>query len=100
MKNEHTRRRERAEAAHLRAISPAKFWREFGIQRAITALATQKLFEVREIALGETQRMVTCATAGEAIVLAKQWRDEWGSRTVALSPDGEVIAEHAAGEPR
>lgn len=57
-------------------------------------------FEVREIALGETQRMATCATAGEAIILAKLWRDEWGSRTVVLDPEGNVIAEHAAGMPR
>lgn len=38
-KNEHTRRRERAEAAYLRSISPVKFWRGFGIQRAIVALS-------------------------------------------------------------
>jgi hypothetical protein len=44
--------------------------------------------------------MATCATAGEAIILAKLWRDEWGSRTVVLDPEGNVIAEHAAGMPR
>lgn len=57
-------------------------------------------YRVQEIALGEVQREATCSTAGGAILLAKQWRDEWGSRTVALDPDGNVIAEHAAGMPR
>ena len=70
------------------------------VRKSFTGQGPRKYFEVHEIALGETQRMATCGSVGEAIVLAKEWHDEWGSRTVALDQEGEVIAEHAAGEPK
>jgi hypothetical protein len=58
------------------------------------------LYRVECYAIGEVARMATCATAADAILLAKAWHDEYGEATAAIDPDDNVIAEHSVGKPR
>lgn len=43
---------------------------------------------------GESERMTQCVSLAGAVILAKEWHEQFGSATLALDDNGAVIAEH------
>jgi hypothetical protein len=54
------------------------------------------MFTVEVRAGREILRVITCATAGEAILAARQLHEPYGEHVVAYDADGETVAEHLA----